>query len=93
MTNNKNKFEWDENKRLSNIKKHGIDFVDAIELFEDKLRVEALSPQKDEERYLTFGIVNEVVLALVYTNRNNVKRIISARVAHENERKIYYFQE
>ena len=91
--NNKNKFEWDESKRQSNIEKHGIDFKDALQLFEDKMRVEALSLQKDEERYITFGVVNEVILAVVYTNRNNVKRIISARVAHENERKIYYFQE
>lgn len=91
--NNKNKFEWDENKRQSNIDKHGIDFEDAIQIFEDRMRVEALSSQKDEERYITFGVVNEVVLAVVYTNRNNVKRIISARVAHENERRIYYFQE
>ncbi|OCH99186.1 hypothetical protein A8135_08030 [Legionella jamestowniensis] len=91
--NNKNKFEWDENKRQSNIDKHGIDFEDAIQIFKDRMRVEASSSQKDEERYITFGVVNEVVLAVVYTNRNNVKRIISARVAHENERRIYYFQE
>ena len=88
--NNKNKFEWDENKKKSNIDKHGIDFDDAIQIFEDKMRVEAHSPQKDEERYITFGTVNEIILAVVYTNRNNVKRIISARVAHENERRIYF---
>jgi uncharacterized DUF497 family protein len=87
---NKNKFEWDENKKQSNIDKHGIDFDDAIQIFEDTMRVEALSPQKNEERYITFGIVNEVVLAVVYTHRNNVNRIISARVAHENERQLYF---
>ncbi|STX81542.1 Protein of uncharacterised function (DUF497) [Legionella busanensis] len=91
--NKKKPFEWDENKRKSNLKKHSIDFEDAILVFEDKMRVEALSPKNNEERYITFGMVNEIVLAVVYTLRNNVKRIISARVAHEDERSIYYSQE
>ena len=43
-------FEWDENKRELNLEKHGIDFVDAIEVFDDPDRIECSSHRKGEER-------------------------------------------
>ena len=83
-------FEWDETKRTLNLNKHGIDFVDAIEVFRDPNRIELETVRHGETRYQTIGIVNNIVLLVVYTIRNKVKRIISARRASKNERKAYH---
>ena len=40
-------YNWDENKRNSNIQKHGIDFVDAAEIFNDPNRIEAVDERTD----------------------------------------------
>ena len=82
--------EWDETKRTLNLNKHGIDFVDAIEVFRDPNRIELETVRHGETRYQTIGIVNNIVLLVVYTIRNKVKRIISARRASKNERKAYF---
>jgi uncharacterized DUF497 family protein len=85
-------FEWDENKRLLNLKKHGIDFPDAIQIFFDTNRLEAISERQNYEeiRWKVIGKVEENILFVVYTKRDSKYRIISARKAHKNERKIYY---
>jgi uncharacterized DUF497 family protein len=83
-------FEWDENKRAYNLEKHSIDFVDAIEIFDDADRIEGESFHQSEIRYQTIGLVNDIVLFVVYTYRGKKKRIISARRASQNERKAYY---
>ena len=83
-------FEWDENKRELNLKKHGIDFIDAIEIFNDPDRIEAESSFEKEKRRLTIGLVNDIVLLLVYTQRGKKRRIISVRKASKSERKFYY---
>ena len=82
-------FEWDEKKRSLNLEKHGVDFVDAIEIFDDVNRIELETVRHSETRYLTIGDVNRIILLVVYTVRNKVKRIISARRASKNERKAY----
>jgi len=84
-----NIFEWDENKRTLNLEKHGIDFVDAIEIFSDFSRIENESIRDDELRYQTIGIVKDVVLFVVYTHRSGVVRLISARRASKHEREAY----
>lgn len=84
-------FEWDEDKRKSNFSKHGIDFIDAIHVFNDADRIEFNSIRNKEQRYQTIGSVNDlVVMLVVYTCRNEKKRIISARKASKKEREIYY---
>jgi uncharacterized protein len=83
------KYEWDENKREHNIEKHGIDFIDAIEIFNDLNRIEFENHRKGETRFLTIGMVHDIVLFLVYTLRGGKKRIISVRRASKNERKAY----
>ena len=83
-------FEWNENKREYNLEKHGIDFIDAVEIFDDPDRIEAESIRERERRCQTIGLVNDVVLFVVYTHRSKIKRIISARRASKNERKTYY---
>ena len=84
-----NKFEWDENKRELNLEKHGIDFVDAIDVFMDLSRIEAESSRDNELRYQTIGAVNDVVILVVYTYRAGTVRLISARRASKNEREAY----
>lgn len=92
MTYNKNICEWDQNKNQINQKKHGIDFLDAIEIFNDYDRIEYIDNKKDynELRYQTIGIVQEMVLFVVYTHRKGYCRIISARKANKDERETYY---
>ncbi len=82
-------FEWDENKRKSNLEKHKIDFIDAIEIFNDVNRIELESTRKGEPRFQTIGMVNHVVLLLVYVIRQGKRRIISVRRASKSERKAY----
>lgn len=85
-----NDFEWNENKRRFNLEKHSIDFIDAIEVFNDPNRIEAESYRAGETRYQTIGIVNTWVFLVVYTTRNSKRRIISARTASKIERKAYH---
>ena len=73
-------FEWDENKNIRNLHKHGIDFADAQYAFLDTKRViaEDLTHSKVEKRYFCFGKVKGVVLTVRFTYRNNRIRIIGA---------------
>lgn len=85
-----NGFEWDENKRLLNIAKHGVDFADAIQAFADPKQFtyrSATPPQ--EQRYVCVGMVQGRLIAVVTTLRGEKLRIISARAARRNERDWY----
>lgn len=77
-------FEWDANKEIINIKKHGISFVAAAKLFSEA-HYEAPSDRNNEIRYLAVGEVAGRVVAVVYTKRGENYRIISARRAREYE--------
>lgn len=87
-------FEWDEEKELKNIKSHGIDFSTAALVFGDPNRIEKYDEihSNNEDRFITIGIINgvEIVVMVVYTERENVIRIISARLAEKNEKEAYY---
>lgn len=84
-------FEWDENKNSSNKNKHGYDFNHASKIFDDKSRIKFRDNKKDygEERWITIGKVLDVILTVVYTIRNSVVRLISARTANKVERNLY----
>jgi uncharacterized DUF497 family protein len=86
-------FEWDENKNAVNIEKHGIDFSTAIAVFDDPNRFEedSTKPEYNEVRIKTIGKVDAFVfvLTVVYTNRDEKRRIISARPANKTERQKY----
>ena len=85
-------FEWDEGKRESNLTKHFIDFLDAIAIWKGPVIDPAGSRRlKSEDRYLALGTIGEdrLTIAVVYTVRGKVRRIISARRARRNERKAY----
>jgi uncharacterized DUF497 family protein len=83
-------FEWDDNKRRSNVIKHGIDFGDAIEAFYDPVAYTFLSPHPTgERRYVTVGLMRGALVAVIFTPRDETIRIISARAARRSERQMY----
>lgn len=61
------KFEWDEEKRRSNIVKHGIDFLDARQLFDGRPVMQTMSSYASEERYVTIGILDRRFVAAIWT--------------------------
>ena len=85
------RFEWDEAKRRINIRKHGIDFADLDVLFEGET-VTVLDDRFDygEERLVTLGMQDSIVLVVVHTETEMVIRFISARKATKNEEKGYF---
>ena len=86
-------FEWDDAKARSNLLKHGVDFVDAIEAVLDPNRLEEVDTTFDhgEERLRVIGMAHGRVLFVVTTLRNgDVCRIISARKATRYEQDRYY---
>lgn len=86
-------FEWDETKNNKNIDKHGIDFNDAITIFDDNERLEAVDDRNEygEERIQVIGEARPGILMTVYTWRKNrtSRRMISARTASRKERLLY----
>jgi hypothetical protein len=83
-------FEWDDEKNAGNIVKHGIDFKDAIAIF-DGPTVEAVDARSDEERWIAIGLMRSMIVAVVvYTDRDERRRIISARKATGSEEIQYY---
>ncbi len=86
------RFEWDEAKRTANIAKHGIDFLDVPEIFTSLMLVGS-DVRKDygETRTIGFGFIRGRLMAVVFTERAKVIRIISARKA--NKREETYYQE
>ncbi len=81
-------FEWDEEKRKINIEKHGIDFDDAKHVFEDlncKITPD-LRNDYGEERSKIIGKIYGSIISVIFTIRETVTRIISARKASKNER-------
>ena len=85
------RYEWDEAKRLSNIQKHGIDFV-GIERVFSGTTVTILDDRfdYDESRFSTLGILNGRVLVIAHTETSELIRIISVRKATKNEEADYF---
>jgi len=68
-------FEWDENKRIGNLDKHGIDFEDASELFYGPVIVRR-SNRNSEERWIAIGRARDRIVSVIFTRRNDLIRII-----------------
>jgi uncharacterized protein len=85
-------FEWDEEKRRSNIAKHGVDFKDAIAVFRDDLGFDFIDDRDDygEIRMALIGRVGMRFLVVIYTDRGDEVRIISARHATKAEQDAYF---
>jgi uncharacterized protein len=87
------KYEWDNGKAAGNLRKHGVDFVDAIAALEDENRLEDIDARfvDDEERIQVIGMAHDKVLFVVMTlPGEDTCRIISARKATRHEQDRYY---
>ncbi len=83
--------EWGPAKAKANLKKHGVDFADAVIALEDELAITLADPYAtDEERLISLGVdAYGRLLVTVFTYRNAAIRIISSREATNKERKRY----
>jgi len=89
-------FEWDRHKAEANLRKHGISFEEAQTVFTDPLSMTLPDPDhsEDEGRFIDIGMSdNHRVLVVVYTERGQRIRLISARKATPVERKQYEEEE
>jgi uncharacterized protein len=87
------KFDWDENKAVSNLSKHGVSFEEAKTVFDDPLYVDFYDPahSEEEDRYLIVGESSQrrLLIASYTEKRGNLIRLISAREVTRTERKVY----
>ena len=81
-------FVWDEAKRESNLRKHGLDFRDAHLVYENPDKCTYDSSREGERRWMdiAFAVVKGRLLTLVYTERGDDVRVISFRPASREER-------
>ena len=85
-------FEWDLRKAAANLAKHGVSFGEAATVFGDPLGRIVSDPRhsSDEERFVMLGLSQDRrLLAVMYVDRREVIRIISARLATGYERRNY----
>lgn len=84
-------FEWDDAKAEANLRKHRISFRAASRVSDDPLAAieQDLSEDYGEDRFVAVGRVDGLLVAVVYTERGDCIRIISARKANANERRTY----
>jgi len=82
-------FEFDPEKSAKNRVKHGIDFLQAQELWEDPYRIEVPARTVGEPRWLVIARVGKVHWSAVITYRSMRVRIISVRRSRSEEVRIY----
>ena len=85
-------FEWDSSKAASNLAKHGVSFEEASVVFADPLGRITIDPRHsvDEERYVLLGVSSKRrLLAVMYVERGEKIRLISARPSTRKERRDY----
>jgi hypothetical protein len=82
-------FEFDPNKSATNLKKHGIDFLEAQALWEDVDRLLVPARTQGEARYMLIGKIGQKHWSAIFTYRGEVIRIISVRRARKEEVDVY----
>ena len=82
-------FEFDQNKSNINFSKHGIDFIEAQQLWQDPDLLEIPALTTDEPRYLVIAKLNNKHWSAVITYRAENIRIISVRRSRKNEVELY----
>ncbi len=83
-------FQWDATKARANLRKHGVDFADAVSVFDDPLALTAHDPSLAEERFVSLGLDGlGRVLVVNWTWRGKEIRLISARRATPQELRQY----
>ena len=86
------RFEWDEAKRKSNLRTHGLDFVEAELVFGGLTTLyEDDRFQYTEQRFVTLGLLRGVPVSIVHTESQDVIRVISFRRATHHET-LFYFE-
>lgn len=88
------KFEWDKNKEVSNIRKHGVSFLEAMSIFLNEYAILFSDPDHsdDEERFNIIGLSNNSNILIVshcYREDDSIILIISARKATKSEENDY----
>lgn len=83
-------YDWDEEKRLANLRKHKLDFNDSWRIYEHPAKITLEDEYSHEERLWDLAEVKGRILLLVYTLRGDEVRCISFRVATRREEVIYY---
>jgi uncharacterized protein len=88
------RFEWDDDKAAENLRDHRVSFEQATLAFNDAFAVEWIDEREayGEERSILLGMTNGQVLTVVYTERGERIRIISAWRAARHEQDYYYRQ-
>ena len=85
------KFIWNEVKRQSNLKKHGVDFVNAEKVFTvSTFTFEDSRENYGEQRWVTLGLLGMRVVVIVHTETEDEIRIISMREASKNEQLLFF---
>ena len=85
------KFEWNEAKQQSNLRKHRLDFADAETVFAGAtFSFEDDRFEYSEDRYITLGLLRGAVVVIAHTEREEVIRVISMRKATKNEQQVYF---
>lgn len=83
-------YQWNSDKALVNLRKHGIDLADAVSVFSDDLAITIPDERFDEERFVTIGMdAFARILVVVYALRGDEIRLISARKATRQEEQQY----
>jgi uncharacterized DUF497 family protein len=84
------KFEWDEDKNVGNLAKHGISFEEAATIFEGPVFTLDGEGSHEEMRERSYGLINGItVICVIHTDRVEATRIISARKATKHERELF----
>ena len=82
---------WDAAKRRANVRKHGLDFVDAEQVFAGiTYTIEDRRFDYNERRFITLGLLRDTVVVLAHTETRATIRIISMRKATRNEQAIFF---
>jgi len=82
-------FEWDEDKRLKNLAKHGLDFVAVWLVFDGRATITAPSARSVEARHVTTALIDGKFYTVVWTWRDEARRITSFRRARHGEERAY----
>jgi uncharacterized DUF497 family protein len=89
---NEEEFEWDAAKAERNFVKHGVSFEAARRVFDDVFASDRCDFESElgEARFVITGIVRDIIVTVIYTERGGRIRIISARKATTHEQREYY---
>jgi uncharacterized DUF497 family protein len=83
-------FEFDAAKSRANHEKHGINFVEAQQLWEDEDRLEIPARTEDEPRYVLIAALGQKLWSAIFTHRQGRVRLILVRRVRKEERELYY---